>query len=199
MEADWEIEVGGEAPIIDAYWAGLIDLRARPEQAKHLPEAAEFPPLAETLMRLNARSARIWTAKCDVWRVDEFDPDELEASSDAALHGVACYIDLLPAGNDQWLNLEAAADWCKQVSGALHGQVLKQARADLVLRRALLRDDQWRFGCTVYFQGCGKTEPEAFAVLASVLMLFADVVSSDFPERDLHSYNGEQRASSSIG
>ena len=27
MEADWEFEVGGEAPVIEASWEGFIDLR----------------------------------------------------------------------------------------------------------------------------------------------------------------------------
>jgi hypothetical protein len=30
MEADWEFEVGGDAPVIDALWPGFVDLRLSP-------------------------------------------------------------------------------------------------------------------------------------------------------------------------
>ena len=40
MEADWEFEVGGDAPVIEACWEGFIDLRKTPERARQLPEAA---------------------------------------------------------------------------------------------------------------------------------------------------------------
>ncbi len=32
MEADWEFEVGGDAPVIEAHWPGFVDLRQNPEQ-----------------------------------------------------------------------------------------------------------------------------------------------------------------------
>ena len=31
MEADWEFEVGGDAPVIEALWAGFVDLRSQPD------------------------------------------------------------------------------------------------------------------------------------------------------------------------
>jgi hypothetical protein len=36
LEADWEFEVGGDAPVIDALWPGFVDLRlpSRPEIAR---------------------------------------------------------------------------------------------------------------------------------------------------------------------
>ena len=43
MEADWEIEVGGKAPVIEARWPGFVDLRLHPERASQFPEAAELP------------------------------------------------------------------------------------------------------------------------------------------------------------
>ena len=41
MEADWEMEIGGSAPVIDAFWAGFEDLRRSPERAGALPESQE--------------------------------------------------------------------------------------------------------------------------------------------------------------
>jgi hypothetical protein len=39
MEADWEFEVGGDAPVIEAPWPGFVDLRLHPERAWQLSEA----------------------------------------------------------------------------------------------------------------------------------------------------------------
>ena len=38
MEADWEIEIGGDAPVIEAHWFGFVDLRIEPSRANELPE-----------------------------------------------------------------------------------------------------------------------------------------------------------------
>jgi hypothetical protein len=70
MEADWEFEVGGdatvpEAPIIDACWSGFVDLQSAPERARLLPEASQFPALADALVKLNGVGSPVWTSKCD--------------------------------------------------------------------------------------------------------------------------------------
>jgi hypothetical protein len=82
MEADWEFEVGGEAPVIEALWMGFVDLRQHPERARELPEAAGFPALAAALQALNAPGSPVWTSKCDTWPMvepDQVDPGELDA------------------------------------------------------------------------------------------------------------------------
>ena len=99
MEADWEIEVGGKAPVIEARWPGFVDLRLHPERASQFPEAAELPALAVALAMLNALASPVWTSKCDVWPVvdsAEFDPDELDAPPGCGAHAMGCYVDLLP-------------------------------------------------------------------------------------------------------
>src|SRR5208337_4431139 len=98
MEADWEFEVGGNAPVIETHWPGFVDLRQNPERARQLPEAAQLPGLAEVLAKLNAVDSPVWTSKCDVWphlEPDEFDPDELDAPPGCS-YAMGCYIDLLP-------------------------------------------------------------------------------------------------------
>jgi hypothetical protein len=42
MEADWEVEIGGGAAVIEAEWPGWIDLRKQPERASEIAEAAGF-------------------------------------------------------------------------------------------------------------------------------------------------------------
>ena len=107
MEADWEVEIGGGAPIIDACWDGFVDLRFDPrtrlgaflKQAQDLPESANLPTLAEALVRLNSPRSPVWTSKCDVWPVldaADIDADELDAPQEDAIVAWACYIDLVP-------------------------------------------------------------------------------------------------------
>ena len=102
MEADWEVEMGGDAPVIEACWDGLVDLRRWPERAPLLPEAQQLPALADALMQLNSASSPVWTAKCDVWRPPNFDIDELDAQPEQGGCGMACYVDLLPRRDMQW-------------------------------------------------------------------------------------------------
>jgi len=74
MEADWEVEVGPEAPVIDALWPGFVDLRSAPRQAHTFPEVAQLPPLAAVLARLNAPASPVWTSRCDVWPLEDLIP-----------------------------------------------------------------------------------------------------------------------------
>ena len=115
MEADWEVEIGGGAPIIDACWPGLIHLQSAPKRAAELPEAADLPGLAEALVRLNGSRSPVWTSKCDVWPVldaTDIDAGELDAPQEEATFAWACYIDLVPL-NGSWPSLatEEPGSW----------------------------------------------------------------------------------------
>ena len=184
MEADWEFEVGGEAPVIEAAWPGFVDLRRNPERAWELPEAAELPVLAEALASLNADDSPVWTSKCDLWPVvdmAEFDADELDAPPGCAAHAMGCYIDLLPrAGqprNDrQWETPEMAAAACTEICGLLHAVPLRCCRVDLVLRRALLVHYEMDLGITAYLTACGPSPAEAMQTLEAALAAFARVL-----------------------
>ena len=184
MEADWEFEVGGEAPVIEAAWPGFVDLRRNPERAWELPEAAELLALAEALARLNAAASPVWTSKCDLWPVvdiAEFDADELDAPPECAAHAMGCYIDLLPrtdrSRNDlQWCQPDEAAAACKQVCGLLHVVPLRCCRVDLVVRRAFLAPDEMGLGITAYLTACGPSPAEAMQTLEAALAAFARVL-----------------------
>lgn len=195
MEADWEVEIGGrahglddeaaecEAPVIAACWPGLIDLRAQPERVAEVPEAAEFPALAQALVSLNAPDSPVWTAKCDLWPVaaGEFDPDELDAPPES-ICGLACYIDLLPRDVEQWAATERAVAWAKAACIQLIRVPLRRCRADLVIRQAILTPsvpaDQLELGITAYLTACGATEAQAAQTLAAALTAFASTIKS---------------------
>jgi hypothetical protein len=185
MEADWEVEIGSDAAVIDACWAGFVDLRNEPALARQLPETTTLPGLADALVRLNAASPQtgLWTAKCDAWPItdqDAIDPYELDASPAEAAYAWACYIDLLPDSGQRgrgWTQTQdretdppmAAISWCKTVSQRLHADPLGSCRVDLMIRRAFLEPEIVDIGITAYLIACGATSDAARQRLSTLL------------------------------
>ena len=186
MEADWEFELGGDAPIIDALWPGFVDLRWTSQSAadraarlRTLPETAQLPCLAETLEKLNAEHSPVWTAKCDFWpalQADEFDSDELDAPAGSFAHAAGCYIDLLPKSDEQWPFPEAIAASCRNLCTRLHSFRLRCCRVDLMIRRAQIAPGQLDLGITTYFTACGPLLAEAMRTLEAALAAFTDAL-----------------------
>jgi hypothetical protein len=186
MEADWEFEVGGNAPavggyapVIDAFWSGFVDLRLDPELAWMLAEAGEFPALAATLEKLNTRSSPVWTSKCDYWpelQPGEFDSDELDAPPGSSAHGAGCYIDLLPKENREWSSPHLAEAVCKRFCGALGLVPMRCCRVDLVIRRSIIAPEMIGLGISAYLTACGPTAGDAKRTLESALAIFGDAL-----------------------
>ena len=176
MEADWEVEIGNDAPVLDACWPGFVDLRVAPDQASQLPEAREFPALGDALVRLNSPSSPVWTAKSDVWHPDQFDPDELGAPAEAGRYAIACYVDLLPRNDRQWPGPDEAIAAAKAICGGIAPAALRGCRVDLVVRRAFISPARPVLGITAYLTACGSTSIEATPTLAAALCIFVDAV-----------------------
>jgi hypothetical protein len=181
MEVDWEFEVGGDAPVIDAHWPGFVDLQRAPELAWNLPEAVQLPALAETLVKLNAAASPIWSSKCDFWprlEANEIDADELDAPPGCAAHAMGCYIDLLPKNSQQWALPEVAEKACNRWCGLLRAVPLDCCRVDLVIRRAFITAELMELGITAYLTSCGPTSTEAARRLEAALMAFTDALGN---------------------
>jgi hypothetical protein len=181
MEADWEFEVGLAAPVIDALWPGFVDLRLAPERAGHLPEAAQFPALAEALAKLNDAASPVWTCKCDFWprlEADELDAGELDAPPGCMAHAMGCYIDLLPRDDQGWAQPAMAEAVCKRVCGLLRTVPLGCCRADLVIRHAFITADRMDLGITAYLTSCGPSSAQAGRTLAAALTALTDAFGS---------------------
>jgi hypothetical protein len=176
MEADWEIEIGTDAPVIDGAWEGCLDLRADPARVAEIGEADRFPALAESLVRLNAAASPVWTAKCDVWPVEAFDPDELNADREASVTALGCYIDLLPTDAADFSTLDACAQWSQRLCLKLRSMPLRQCRVDAIVRRAFLTSEFTGLGVTTYITGCGSDRSEATESLARALAVLAGSV-----------------------
>lgn len=181
MEADWEFEVGGDAPVIDALWPGFVDLRRDPERAWHLLEVAQLPALAEALAKLNAAASPVWTCKCDFWprlAADEFDAGELDAPPGCFAHAMGCYIDLLPGDRERWAQPAIAEAVCKRVCSLLRTVPWRCCRADLVIRRAFITADRMDLGITAYMTSCGPSSTDAARTLAAALTALTDALES---------------------
>jgi hypothetical protein len=176
MQVDWEVEIGGEAPVIDSRWAGFVDLRETPGKAASLPESAQLPALAAALVQLNAQASSLWTSKCDVWPVLEFDRDEMDAPPQAA-EAMACYVDLLPRDSSEWLDPQDAVVWCKDLCTRLSRIPLSSCRADLIVRRVVFSPQERAIGLTAYLTACGDTAQSAVARLENAVTVFADTAS----------------------
>lgn len=182
MEADWEFEIGGEAPVIEAWWPGFVDLRASPASVVSIPEAVELPVLGNLLIRLNASHSPVWTTKCGLWTSDEadqFDADEFDAPPGGTAHTHGCYVDLLPRGEGKWTSADAIAAACKSWCAGFSGLEQPSCRADLVIRRAFMPPERMHLAVTAYLTGSGFTAGDALAALESVLPRFADVLCAD--------------------
>jgi hypothetical protein len=181
VEADWEFEVGGGAPVIEAQWPGFVDLQCAPECSRLLPEARQMPALAKALEDLNASSSPVWTSKCDFWPcldADEFDPGELDAEPGCCGCAIGCYIDLLPRSDQQWRLPEQIASACKDLCSLLCAVPLRCCRADLVIRRAFLTAERMDLGMTVYLTSCGESPEKAAQKLQDALMAFTGALSA---------------------
>lgn len=191
MECDWEIDVGVGSPVIDAAWEGYIDLRADSNRVADVGETAQFPALSEALIRLNSTSSPVWTAKCDIWPVEAFDADEMNADRDTADSALGCYIDLLPCDPQMFSTFDAASAWCGRLCRQLQPLPARQCRADAVLRRAFLTPESVGLGVTTYVTACGSTQIEAATVLSNALALLADsVIAVGSSGLEASKYNG---------
>jgi hypothetical protein len=180
MEADWEFEVGGGAPVIEARWAGFVDLRRQPERIKEIHEAEAFPPLAALLEALNGAHSPLWTAKCDLWEpeVKELSGPEPEspAGTEAGMHSaLACYVDLLPLAGEVFAQAERAEAFCRRWVARLTQVPLPNCRVDLIIRQALAGESEG-FGVTAYLSAVGGDHAAAREALAATLAAFADTI-----------------------
>lgn len=180
MEADWEVEIGGDAPIIDGSWPGRIDLERAPDRINEIAELRQLPSLADILLRLNnSSSSQVSTSKCDVWPVDQFDADELDAPPESAQTALACYIDLLPRKDQHWTSPARMVSSCKDMCAFLHRVALRGCRVDFVVRRAYSETEGDFLGITAYVTACGSTVGMAQGSLLAAVSALADALTFD--------------------
>jgi hypothetical protein len=176
VEADWEFEVGGGAPVIEACWPGFVDLRADPGRVTELPEVRQLPTLAQPLVRLNAPDSPVWSSKVDIFLPESIDPYELDASPEEAICAIACYVDLHGQNAQHWKSPFAVEQFCKESCRRLSSMILRCCRVDLVIRRAHYPAEHPVFAVTVYLTACGPSVADAQTRLGACLSAFVAAV-----------------------
>ncbi len=178
MEADWEVEIGGGAPVIEADWPRFIDLKSDPKRLAEIEEVAAFPPLAALLLALNAAASPLWTSKCDLWEPEP-------AAS-------ACYIDMLPVEGKVFAEWQQAEEFCRELVARLAQVALPECGSEgdsacgpdcsiaLVIRQAIAGSAEG-FGITAYLSAKGTNQADAAANLASVMTAFSGALPSATP------------------
>ncbi len=169
MEADWEYEIGGGAPVIEADWPGLIDLRTHPERMSEIGEARDFAPLATLLAALNGPASPLWTSKCDLW--------------EPAPGTLAGYIDILPRKETVFAERNDAETACRRYVGGLASAALPESGRDqgreasvaLVIRQAVFGRLEG-FGITAYLSAVRPRRTDAASALGAAMAAFADAL-----------------------
>jgi hypothetical protein len=166
MDIDWEVEIGGGAPVIEADWPGFIDLRAHPERISDILEASSFPPLADLLIGLNSSTSPVWTSKCDVWQLQS--------------GGLACYVDLIPQDGNvfgEWRHIEGfCRTLVEQIIAKTHKESKSGASTTLVVRQAIAGHAEG-YGVTAYFSAEGESVPFETEI-AGMLGAFSNAIQS---------------------
>ena len=170
------MEIGGDAPVIEAYWPGFVNLRDEPWRVNEIAETQALPGLAEALIRLNGSKSPIWTCKTDVFEPDTVDPDEHSATNDETKFAIAAYIDVLMRSDQIWDFPSKAEQDCRKLCSGLHEVPLRCCRVDIVIRRSLVATVN-DLGVTIYLTGCGATFKDAKDRLAECLGAVARVIA----------------------
>jgi hypothetical protein len=178
MEADWEVEIGPDAPIIEAFWPGFVDLTSTPERIREIEEASKFQALGKALIRLNRPDSPVWTAKCDLWTLQQCDPDEMDAVPAESATGLACYLDLLPREGLVFSGLPEAESWARMLIGRLRISSCRCCRTDLIIRQAFAGNVEG-LGITAYITACGTDSVAAANALVAALAVFVDTLCDD--------------------
>lgn len=184
MEADWEVEIGGEAAVIEADWEGFIDLGRSPTSVDELSETRAFPPLGRALLQLNEASSPVWSSKCDFWprlKMEELDPFEIAATHEELSAAAGLYIDILP--KIPWEMLSSAEQACRSLCVRLHVLAFSCCRVDLIVRQAWTKIDATAptLGLTAYLTACGATENSALDNLTGCLQRLTQTVLETLP------------------
>ena len=170
MDADWSVELGRDDPALEFPWSSpdgsrhYVDVVQSAESVCEIPEARQYPELAEFLLTLNAPSSVWQTVKCDVWLDSEL--DEAELIYDAKLK-CCSYVDLIARDTSARFSFQHYERFVKSAAKQLSDNDERPISCELIVRRCWyqreLPDDDLTSGfyVTFYLFGYGSDEAQA--------------------------------------
>jgi hypothetical protein len=136
MQADFSVELGGDAPALEIPWRSdnphvrYYDLKNHPELVQQIPEAAAYPELGSFLSRINVARFPLATAKCDAWTSNELDLEE-EIFGDRKF---VSYIDLIFVDERERCSFEKHEAFAKELCRLLSHAPEIAATVELIIR-----------------------------------------------------------------
>jgi hypothetical protein len=173
MFAEWSAECSADDPVLVVPWkdpntpAHFIDLRSDPYELYAIPEAENHPPLTQALRALNATRSPVFTAKCDIWTLEEEDLRalrfNLDLAEDLAAVGFASYIDLIWRDRRIFTSthsMQQLLDRLVRLAASMPGPLVA---LELVMRPALVDfgDPQEGYALSMYVKAVGSDTTHA--------------------------------------
>ena len=167
MDADFSVELGGEDPVLDFPWTdasgrlAYFDLKRHPELLAQVEEAKELPELAEFLRCVNSARSAVESAKCDVWATQELTTEE---EVFGASHKFASYVDLVLSHIDQRQSFPEHEGFAKRLAALLRRAPEMSSSTEVCVRRCFFGEGSGTsegFYFTVYVSGYGNDEAAA--------------------------------------
>ena len=170
MDADWSVELGRNDPALEFPWTSAdgsrryVDLLQSAESIGGIPEAEQYPELAECLRVLNTPDSPWRTVKCDVWIEREL--DEAEQIYEATLK-FCSYVDLIVRDVRKRFSFERHERFVKLAAQQLSDNDDQPVSCEFSVRRCWYHDEKPGadlspgFYVTFCLFGYGNDEAEA--------------------------------------
>ena len=174
MVSEWSAECGAEDPVLVVPWSSQdgtlqwVDLRDNPDALDAIPEADEHPALLASLRAMNGMRSPVFTAKCDVWSMDEQELDavrqELLLEDEVATAGLISYIDVLWRDRAVFTSRHRVEGMLYRLERLAGELPFSLSKLECVLRPAVVELDgsvAEGFAVTVYVKAMGVDADEA--------------------------------------
>lgn len=173
MLMEWSSACGADDPVLVVPWSSpdgslrWVDLRSDPDALDEIAEADAHPPLLAALRSLNGARSPVFTAKCDVWAMEEEElaavRDDLLLEPEVAGEGMACYVDLLWRDRGVFASRHRTEQVLYRLDRLARDLPHSLAKIEAVLRPAVvdLGAVVEGFAVTLYVKGVGVDTQEA--------------------------------------
>ena len=182
MEADFAVELGGDAETLEFPWTAAdggpryYDLKRQPELLLEIEEARTLPELGEFLAAINSPSSLLETAKCDAWTSTEISPEE---EIFGATRKFGSYVDILFSKEGSRFSFVEHEQFVKRITQLLKRVPEIPAAAELIMRRCSYHTTEGMregFYITFYLFGYDDDEAQARQRWAIALKLVENAI-----------------------
>ena len=206
MLFSWSAECGVDDPVLVVPWsdpagtAHFVDLREDPYAIEEISEAEAAPALTQALRALNAARSPVFTAKCDVWAIEDVGEVRalalelmLDETATERQAGFSSYLDLLWRERTTFASFHQHQHVMHRLERRMAAIEEPHALAECVIRPALVDFGaaQEGFAASLYVKAIGGSASDAQAVWATALAAVVGVLRS----RDLMPHTGPVAAS----